>query len=370
MERSGTATLPLHGGKCPRWLFSRMVRLAREVSLMVIHEKKEKGFLERVGNPYWFQALGCLLGFDWHSSGVTTTTVGALKEALNSLPEREATVLVAGGKGSTAINTPREIELLGERVELSRDMEDGLKNASRMSARVDNNTVQDGYDLYHHAIFFSLDGEWTVVQQGMNPSTRMARRYHWVGARVESFVREPHSGVCCDARSPTLDLTSEGNEGLREGATELAMDPVLLREGLEALENGGWKELEMPVEHGPIRLSERSKRVLERIAREEPPESFEALVAKRGVGRSGLRALALASCLVYGERVDWSDPAVYSFAHGGKDGVPYRVKKKLMEETTSVLGDAVRNARLGRKEKTAALKRLYEWTSRMADKNQ
>jgi uncharacterized protein len=219
--RTGLAHLPLHTGRAPAWLFSRMVRLAREITCHIVCEYGSDEVLRRLSDPFWFQALGCVLGFDWHSSGLTTTTTGALKEGIKGL-DSELGLYAAGGKGAASRKTPREIETACE--QLGSDA-GSLVYASRMSAKVDSAAVQDGYQLYHHAFFLSRTGHWSVVQQGMNEETRMARRYHWLGEQVSNFVCEPHAAVCCDARGTALNLVARESEGVRAVSTELAGQP-------------------------------------------------------------------------------------------------------------------------------------------------
>src|SRR5215210_3739437 len=201
-QRTGSATLPLHGGKAPRWLFDRMAQLAPAIAEIIILEHGRSTFLQRLSDPYWFQAFGCVLGFDWHSSGVTTTVCGALKEGLRGL-EADTGIYVAGGKGAASRKTPAEITAACER--LGRDPHP-LVYASKTSAKVDSSAVQDGYQLYHHAFLFTPRGEWCIVQQGMNDVNAMARRYHWLSDNVVSYVSEPHAAVCCDATGETLNL--------------------------------------------------------------------------------------------------------------------------------------------------------------------
>jgi hypothetical protein len=218
--RSGTAHLPLHGGRAPAWLFGRMVRLSREITAAVVQEYGSDEMLRRLSDPFWFQALGCVLGFDWHSSGVTTTVTGALKEGLRGT-EKDLGVYVGGGKGGVSRRTPGEI--VGYCDRLSIDPRP-LVYASRMSAKVDSAAVQDGYQLYHHAFFFTPGGAWCVVQQGMNGANGMARRYHWLASRVDSFVNEPHAAVCADAQAPTLNLVAGESEAARGASAALARE--------------------------------------------------------------------------------------------------------------------------------------------------
>ena len=220
MSRTGYAHLPLHGGKAPRWLFERMVPLSREIVHFPAEEFGRDEVLRRLSDPYWFQAFGCVLGFDWHSSGVTTTVCGALKEGLRGT-EHELGLFVAGGKGATSRKTPAEITAACER--LGRDPEP-LVYASRISAKVDNSAVQDGYQLYHHSFVFTAEGRWCIVQQGMSDETSMARRYHWLSDNVTSYVNEPHAAVCCDATAETMNLVAAESADVRSAAATLARE--------------------------------------------------------------------------------------------------------------------------------------------------
>jgi hypothetical protein len=350
MRRTGVVSLPLHGGRCPSWLFPRMVQLCREISKIILLEYSVDQFLKRMSNPFFFQALGCVLGFDWHSSGLTTTTCAALKEALN---RENLGVKVAGGKGSASKKTPEEIRSLA-----TCDVE-RLVYASRLSAKVDNALVQDGYQLYHHTILFSEAGSWTVVQQGLNPENGYARRYHWLSTKevkLESFVEEPHQAICCDRRGETLDLTSKRSQEAREVSLDLVKDdPKHLEKYLTG--QTSLVEFHLPRSHLIPRMGERCLRTLRRVY-EAQPRTYEELVSFRGVGPKTVRALALISKLIYGAELSWVDPAKYSFAHGGKDGIPYPVNIKLMEESTQMLKQAIEEAKIGVKDKINALKRL------------
>src|SRR5438128_4728027 len=204
-QRTGSATLPLHGGRAPRWLFERMAELAPAIAEVMVLEHGRAEFLRRLSDPHWFQTFGCVLGFDWHSSGVTTTVPGALKEGLRGT-ERDLGIYVGGGKGAVSRRTPSEIVDYCDGLSLDARP---LVYASRMSAKVDSAAVQDGYQLYHHAFFFTPSGAWAVVQQGMNDANGMARRYHWLASRLERFVNEPHAEICADAQAPTLNLVAE-----------------------------------------------------------------------------------------------------------------------------------------------------------------
>lgn len=353
--RSGLAHLPLHGGRAPAWLFSRMVRLAREITAHVVVEYGSEEMLRRLADPYWFQAFGCVLGFDWHSSGVTTTVTGALKEGLRGT-ERELGVYVGGGKGAVSRRTPGEIA--GHCDTLSLDPAP-LVYASRMSAKVDSAAVQDGYQLYHHAFFFTPSGGWCVVQQGMHDSNGMARRYHWLASGLRSFVNEPHAAICAQAESPTLNLVAAESDPARTASAELARQKpdVVLR----ALKDQPL--LSMPRRHAVL-LTDVNPQHLDRIllkTYERAPENFETLLGMEGVGAKTLRALALASEIIYGAPASTRDPARFSFAHGGKDGFPYPVDVETYDKTVHVLRAAVNKANIDRSERVAALKRLVEY---------
>lgn len=359
--RTGTVSLPLHNGKAPRWLFKRMVELAGGISEALIYEYGQDEFLKRLSDPYWFQALSCVLGFDWHSSGTTTTTCGALKMALS--PEDHG-IAVAGGKGTVSRRAPDEIEKSGEIFSLSPDKIEKLKYSSRMSAKVDNSCIQDGYQLYHHCFFLTEKGDWAVVQQGMG--TDYARRYHWLSDSVESFI-EPH-GICCDRKeAKVLDMTAGESEACRSESLDLVKDnPEHLRKYLKPSKQRMLADFEtgfgLPPRHHltDIDIGERGMEVLKK-AYELQPESYEELVSLAGMGPKKIRALALISDLVYGSAPSWRDPVKYSFTHGGKDGFPYPVDREVYDNSIQVLQESLDSARLDRKEKYNAIKRLGEF---------
>ena len=350
--RTGVAHLPLHYGKAPSWLFQRMKSLSREIVIFIMDEFGREELLRRLSDPFWFQAFGCVLGFDWHSSGVTTTVCGALKEGLKEMG-RELGFFVVGGKGRTSRKTPREIEEICDQESI-----DGspLIYASRMSAKVDSSAVQDGYQLYHHTFFFTPSGQWAVIQQGMNEKTHYARRYHWLSEGVKDFVCEPHWAVCCDQRKGGLNLVALESEKTREAITTLSHEKpeFLLTEGKKAI------ELILPKGHGildeEIRLQRLEKTFIE--IHERFPKNFEALLNIQGVGPKTLRALSLISELIYEVKPSFKDPARFSFAHGGKDGHPYPVDPKIYDQTINLLKCAVEKARVGDREKVEAIRRL------------
>ena len=329
-----------------------MVLLAREMSLAVLEEEDAPGLLRRLSDPVWFQAFGCVLGFDWHSSGLTTTACGALKEGLRPLA-RETGVVVAGGKGRTSRRTPEEIERACDRTGQDAGR---LTRASRLSAKVDSSAVQDGFQVYHHTFVFSGDGSWAVIQQGMNQDTGMARRYHWLTA--PRFDSDPHAAVAGGTARGTeiLNLVAAEGEGNRCASAALA------REGPSVVltELGAARSVSLPRRHEAL-LSDvhpdRLDRVLE-AAYGAQPEDFTALLSVPGVGAKGLRALALVAELTYGEPASVRDPVSYAWAHGGKDGTPFPVDRPVYDTTIESLRRAVEHAKAGRSDKVAALKRL------------
>ena len=352
-RHTGVASLPLHSGKAPPWLFSRMVLLSREILTYIVTEHGARDVLRRLSDPFWFQAFGCVLGFDWHSSGVTTTVCGAVKEGLRDL-DRELGLFAAGGKGAASRKTPAQVAAACDR--LGRDPAP-LVYASRTAAKVDSAAVQDGYQLYHHAFFFTPEGDWCVVQQGMSDATRMARRYHWLSEHVDSFVEEPHEAVCCDAQGETLNLVAVESAGVRRGSVELAIQPpdVTLRELAKV------PALAMPARHTLFPemdvASQHLRKILEKTY-ERAPEDFETLLGMQGVGAKTLRALTLASELVHGTPASLRDPARFAFAHGGKDGTPFPVDRATYDRTIDVLRNAINRSAIGRSEKVRAFKRL------------
>lgn len=363
--KTGTVNLPLHYGRAPRWLFDRMVKLSHEIVGIIIYEYGREEFLHRIADPYWFQAFSCVLGFDWHSSGTTTTTCGALKMAIDP---HESGIAVTGGKGRTSRKTPDEIKKISDVFSLSDDKTDELIYSSRMSAKVDNTCVQDGYQLYHHCFIFTEKGEWACVQQGMNDEEHYARRYHWISSDVEEFVCEPHLGICCDRiEDQVLDMTSKDSEETRKTSLDLIRDDPdhLMRyfrpdDSQKTLSD--FESFSMP-QHHPVLgcdLGKQGWKVL-RNAYELQPASFEELVSLAGMGPKKIRALALVSDIIYGTEPSWHDPARYAFAHGGKDGYPYPVDHDTYDHSIEVLRDAIDGAKIGREERHRAIKRLGEF---------
>jgi uncharacterized protein len=355
----------LHGGKAPAWLFGRMVRLSREIVIYLASEYGTGEILRRLSDPFWFQAFGCVLGFDWHSSGVTTTVCGAIKEGLKDI-DRELGFFAAGGKGGVSRKTPQQIADACERI--GREAQP-LVYASRTAAKVDSAAVQDGYQLYHHVFFFTAAGDWCVVQQGMSDATRTARRYHWLSDTVASFVDEPHQAVCCDARGETLNLVAHENDCVRSRSAELAAQkPELTLAALRTTvrlkpdtTDGQLPFLDMPARHPLLPEIDVATPYLEKIllkTYERAPRDFESLLGIEGVGPKTLRALALASELVHGTPATMRDPARFSFAHGGKDGTPFPVDRITYDRTIEILNKAINRSAIDRSEKVQAFRRL------------
>jgi len=350
--RTGTSDLPLHHGRAPRWLFQRMTLLAGSITELIVLEHGVSGLFSRISDPYWFQSLGCVLGFDWHSSGVTTTTCGAIKEGIKG-KEEELGLFVAGGKGAASRKTPTEIASWGNKTGVDAEL---LIDASKASAKVDSSAVQDGYQLYHHVFLFDRDSNWAVVQQGMNDGNGFARRYHWLSSSVDDFVNEPHAAICCDQRKPSLNLIAESSKKSRVASTELSREkPVSLIGELVKL-----KSLSLPKRH-EILMSDISPKRLDRIflkTYEAQPANFKDLLCLPGVGAKTIRALSMIAELAYGAEPSYQDPARFGFAHGGKDGIPYPVDRLLYDQTIDLMERAIRKAKLGQADELRTLRRL------------
>jgi len=365
MPRTGIAHLPLHGGAAPRWLFQRMVLLGRQIVLVIVEDFGPHELLARLSDPHWFQAFGCLLGFDWHSSGLTTVVCGALKEALSGL-ERDTGLLIAGGKGAASRKTPAEIEAAADRLSFEPAP---LVYASRMAAKVDSAALQDGYQIYHHSFLWTLRGEWAVIQQGMNESTCYARRYHWLSDTVSDFVVEPHNAIISEegALAPSTSsgqalnmVASEAGDCRQISAALAHQPPEKTIEEIKRLQT-----LDLP-RHHHIHLADiRADRLEKAFAKayEANPKDFQQLLGAKGVGPKTIRALALIADLVYGAKASFRDPVRFSFAHGGKDGHPYPVDRATYDRSIEILRTAIRRAKIGRTEKLQAMRRLANATA-------
>jgi len=379
----GIATITLDYGKCPRWLFERMVKLSREMIEVMAVEYGPDEFIKRIADPVWFQALGTVLAFDWNSSGLTTILTAALKEAIKG-SEKDLGMFICGGKGKTSRKTPEEIQNWGEKLALPGNQTNNLVYNSKMAAKVDSSLVQDGYQIYHHSFFFTKNGAWTVVQQGMNLTNQTARRYHWHSENIKDLVCEPHTGIISDSRQKTaLNLTSQKSDGARDLSTELVQgnyyslmkDVMLLRKyssdfgKMISLRSGSnlltLLKLE-PIEfnHHPVELEDFSKsKYLEKILSklcEEQPENYEKLLATEGVGPKTIRALALVAELIYGAKPSYEDPARYSFAHGGKDATPYPIDRKTYDQSIEIMKKVVEKSKISSSEKRKIIKNLNQ----------
>jgi hypothetical protein len=350
--KTGSMASPLHGGKAPAWLFGRMKLLAREILCAMREDHEADVVLRKLSDPYWFQCLGCVLGFDWHSSGVTTTVCGALKEGARGI-ERDLGLWVAGGKGRASRRTPEEIRTASDACGAPADT---LVYNSRLSAKVDSAAVQDGYQIYHHAFFFTPGGSWAVVQQGMDETSRTARRYHWLGEGVEDFVNEPHAAIAADQRKQTvLNLVAEESSGCRTASAELSRSSPMQSEKL------AYEAASLPRRHEVDPARDVDPRHLHRVllaTYEAQPRDFEQLLGVRGVGPKALRALSLLSELLHGEAPSFRDPARFSYAHGGKDGTPYPVDRPTYDATIDTLKRAVEASKIGNRARLDAIRRL------------
>ena len=350
--------LPLHRGSAPYWLVKRMKSLAHAIFELLVEEYGVSGVIEKLADPLWFQSLSCVLAYDWHSSGTTTVVCGVLKSVID--PE-EFGIGIAGGKGKTSRNTPSEIEEIGTKLSLSDAKIEELKYASRLSAKVDNACIQDGYQLYHHTMVITEKGEWAVIQQGMNPHNRYARRYHWLSSAVKSY-EEPHQGIIGLPHSHVLDMTARESRECREVSIDLVKGKDLrrlykelesdfrLKKGQRTLLNFNAPTVEeealapIPEQPGIFKLPRRVNWDALRIAYENQPSDFEELLCVRGLGPATVRALALIAELIYGAKPSWRDPVKFSFAFGGKDGVPYPVDRRTMDETTEILRAVIKDS--------------------------
>ncbi|MBO8182565.1 MAG: DUF763 domain-containing protein [Archaeoglobus sp.] len=356
--KPNSIALPLHYGKAPFWLLDRMKKLSRIIISLIIEEYGENEFIKRISNPIFFQSFSNVLGFDWNSSGTTTVLTGVLKSVLN---DSEFAIKIAGGKGRLGVQTPQQLEVLGEKLGLGEEEIGVLKKNSKLAARIDNNALQDGYDLYHHAIVFSEDS-FTVIQQGMNAHERMARRYHFVPEKFRVIsVEEPHSAIVAEKKETEVcNLTSRQSRESRKTILDILRSPMSLKRDLELLSV-------KKVHAGQTTIDGRilSYQVPRRLnwdaiekAYELQPEKFENVLMIDGMGKNTLRALALVADLIYNAQYDRQDPARYSFAVGGKDGVPFPVDRKVYDETIEFLESLIEQTTLDRFEKEKMISRL------------
>lgn len=375
-RRSGSADLPLHGGRVPAWLGQRMTRLGTVIAQAIVLEYGRDELLRRLAHPFWFQSFGAVMGMDWHSSGITTSVLGALKRGLAPM-SGELGLHVCGGRGRHSRATPAELLAVGERVGLDGD---ALARSSRLVAKVDSAAVQDGFDLYLHGFIVADDGRWVVVQQGMNDGRKQARRYHWLSEGLESFVDAPHAAVEGANQGQIVNLTDRRAAASRERQLDLLRDagPDGIVRELARLEPAHSKasapaaqamlpHLVMP-DHHEVRVEDVIERRLHgalAAAADRGPEDFAELLLVPGIGARTVRSLAMVAEVVYGTPCRFSDPARFSLAHGGKDRHPYPVPTRVYDRTIAVMKDAVGAAKLGEDEKLAAIRRLDQQARRL-----
>ena len=358
-RRTGSADLPLHGGRVPPWLAERMASLGAIITQAVVHHYGRDEFLQRLSHPFWFQSFGAVMGMDWHSSGITTSVIGALKRGLTPL-QGELGIYVCGGRGKHSRRTPDELIAIGERTGIDGQ---ALTRASRLVAKVDSAAIQDGFELYLHGFFVTDDGKWTVVQQGMNGEKRQARRYHWHSENLRSFVDEPHRAIEGPAQGDIINLTDRRAENSRTAQLDLlaALGPDGIAREYAALSRQGSTQPELPHLIMPAHHDVRSNDVFTRrlhgtlaAAAERGPLDFPELLLTPGVGARTVQSLAMVAEVVHGAPYRFRDPARFSLAHGGKDRHPYPVPIKVYDETIRVLKSAVQHAKLGRDEEMQA----------------
>jgi uncharacterized protein len=349
MRRSGVADLPLHGGHVPRWLAERMTRLGTAITEIIVHEYGQSAFLSRLSDPFWFQALGAVMGMDWHSSGITTSVMGALKRGLAPRAD-ELGIYVCGGRGRFSRNTPHELRVIAERRGFDAE---ALVRTSRLTARVDNNAIADGFQIYLHSFVVTANGEWTVVQQGLNDRSGLARRYHWHSASVADFVAEPHTGIVGENQGTIMNLV--------DGQARLAQSAMLdiAREHPEKT-IGSLRYLRMPAHHEVREDNVNLKRLgaVLAVAYERDLHDFAELLLLENLGPRTLQSLALVAEVVHGVPTRFSDPARFSFAHGGKDRHPFPVPLKTYDESLNFLRTSLDRAKLGHQEKLDGFRRL------------
>ena len=383
--------LPLHGGHAPPYLLKRMVKLSHAISKVIVDQYGQHEFLKRLSDPLWFQAFGCVLGFDWHSSGVTTVLTGVLKQ---SLTHDTHALSIAGGKGKRSHQARNEIQRFAEKYfNLSTAKIDQLLYASKMASKVDNAAVQDGFSLYHHVMFFDEDGNWTIVQQGMNPNNKMARRYHWQSDYLKEFVCEPHTGIISGCKNPsTLDMTSIDSIESQNISLDLARGSINnLKSSVHKIVNSlsstknrtygldRWicepsHDKELPTFMSSPNNCDSTEnfemprslnwRLFKKIY-DIQPRNYEEMLSIPGFGPTAVRALSLIGELIFGTRASWQDPVKYNFAHGGKDGVPYPVARNTYDKSISYLHSAIEGADIEREFRVEALKKLAKYSAKL-----
>jgi len=349
MKRSGIADLPLHGGRVPAWLAERMTTLGTAIAESVVHHYGTSELLSRLSDPFWFQALGCVMGMDWHSSGITTSVLGALKRGLNPRAH-ELGLYLCGGRGRHSRNTPDELRAVAEQRGLDGE---ALVRTSRLTARVDNNAIADGFQIYLHTFVVSASGEWAVMQQGMNEASGLARRYHWHSASVRDFTSQPHTAIVGEPQGEIMNLVDA-----EAGPAQSALLEIVRERPHATLAEA--RKLTMPRHHDVRAPDVDLKRLgaVLAVAYEREFRDFASLLLLENLGPRTLQSLALVAEVVHGAPSRFSDPARFSFAHGGKDGHPFPVPLKTYDESIGVLRRSLESARVGDTEKVDGFRRL------------
>lgn len=356
MKKSGYADLPLHNGRVPRWLAERMSALGGAIVEAIVLEYGKSEVIKRLSNPAWFQSLGCVLGMDWHSSGITTSVMGALKSSVNA-KSKELGIYICGGRGKHSRKTPDELVAIAHQTGLNGDE---LVRNSRLSAKVDNTAIQDGFQIYLHSFIVSDEGDWAVVQQGMNGATGYARRYHWHSNDLRSFINEPHTFIYGQQQGPILNLTDSEANHTRQGILDITSEnPDRMIAEI--------RKMRLPAHHDVQAKDVDLKRLgtVLALAQDLPTQDFESLLLLQGLGPRTLQSLTLVSEVIYGTESRFRDPARFSFAHGGKDGHPFPVPTKVYDESIGVLRTSVQRAKLGHSDKMRAMKALNKAAQRM-----
>ncbi|MGM5629588.1 DUF763 domain-containing protein [Apibacter raozihei] len=353
--KRGYADLPLHYGTVPAWLAQRMCLLGGAITEAIVQEYGKKVFLQKLSDPFWFQSLGCVLGMDWHSSGITTSVMNALKKSINQRSS-ELGIYICGGRGKSSRKTPDELMDVAYKTGLNGSE---LVTHSKLAAKVDNTAVQDGFQLYLHSFVVTSEGDWSIIQQGMNPDEKMARRYHWLSSNIKSFTETPHSFIYGKNQGQILNLTDQNAKQTKEGILSLTREnPDKLMKEISLL---------MPEHHEVLQKDVNLKRLGAALvlAHETDISSIESLLLLKGVGPRTLQSLTLVSEVIHGTPSRFSDPARFSFAHGGKDGHPFPVPTNIYDETIEIFDIALHKSRLGEKHKSEALKNLSKVSQQM-----
>jgi len=349
MKRSGVADLPLHGGRVPPWLAERMTKLGTAITENIVHHYGASTFLSRLSDPFWFQAFGAVMGMDWHSSGITTSVMGALKRGLGQRAD-ELGLYICGGRGRFSRNTPNELRSIAERRGFDAD---SLVRTSRLTARVDNNAIGDGFQIYLHSFVVTSKGEWAVVQQGLNDQNGMARRYHWHSATVRDFVAEPHTGIIGENQGTIMNLVDSRADRAQTALLDIANEHP--EKTLQAA-----RHLRMPAHHEVQARNVDLKRLgaVLAVAYEKDLHDFAELLLLEKLGPRTLQSLALVAEVVHGAPSRFNDPARFAFAHGGKDGHPHPVPLKTYDESLNFLRKSLDAAKVGQTDKVDGFKRL------------